>query len=50
MLSAGVQEPVLCAMEVGAATLGDAAGVNLTLGCAVGDATLGDVERTLGAL
>jgi hypothetical protein len=37
-------------MEVGASTLGDAARVNLTLGCMMGDATLGDVGRTLGAL
>ncbi len=36
-------------MEVGASTLGDAVRVNLTLGCAMGDATLGDVGRTLGA-
>ncbi len=34
-------------MEVGASTLGDAARVTLTLGCAMGDATLGDVGRTL---
>ncbi len=37
-------------MEVGASTLGDAARLNFTLGCAMGDATLGDVGRTLGAL
>jgi hypothetical protein len=48
MLSAVVQEQVRCAMEVGVSTLGDAARVNLTLGCRMGDATLGDVERTLG--
>ncbi len=50
MLSAMVQEQVRCTMEVGASTLGDAARVNLTLGCAMGDATLGDVGCTLGAL
>ena len=32
-MSAVVQERVQCAMEVGASTLGDAARVNLTLGC-----------------
>jgi hypothetical protein len=37
-------------MEVGASTLGDVVRANLTLGCAMGDATLGDVGRTLGAL
>jgi hypothetical protein len=37
-------------MEVGASTLGDAVWVNLTVGCTMGDATLGDVECTLGAL
>ena len=42
MLSAVVQEQVQCAMEVGASTLGDAARVNLTLGCVMGDANLGD--------
>ena len=36
-------------MEVGFLTLGDAARVNLTLGCGMGDATLGDVGCTLGA-
>ena len=35
-------------MEVGASTLGDAARVNLTVGCAMGDATLGDVGRNCG--
>ncbi len=35
---------------MGASTLGVASRVNLTLGCAMGDATLGDVWRTLGAL
>ncbi len=45
-----VQEQVQCTMEVGASTLGDAARVNLALGCAMGDATLGDVGCTLGAL
>ncbi len=49
MLSSVVQEGVRCAMEVGASTLGDAVRVNLTVGCTMGDATLGDVERTLGA-
>jgi hypothetical protein len=29
-------------------TLGDAARVNLTLGCGMGDATLGDAGHTLG--
>ncbi len=43
-----VQEQVRCAIEVGASTLGDAARVNLTLGCRMGDAPLGDVGRTLG--
>jgi hypothetical protein len=37
-------------MGVGASTLVDAARVNLTLGCTMGDATLGDVGHTLGAL
>jgi hypothetical protein len=37
-------------MEFGFFTLGDAARVNLTLGCMMGDATLGDVGRTLGML
>ncbi len=50
MLSEVVQERVRCTMEVGASTLGDAARVNLTVGCAISDATLGDVGRTLGAL
>jgi hypothetical protein len=36
-------------MEVRASTLGDVARVNLTVGCAMGDATLGDVGRTLRA-
>jgi hypothetical protein len=49
MLSAVVQEQVQCAMEEGVFTLGDAARVNLTLSCAMGDATLGDVGPTLGA-
>ncbi len=44
-----VQEQLQCAMEVGASTLGDAARVNLTVGCAMGDATFGNVRRTLGA-
>jgi hypothetical protein len=35
-------------MEVGASTLGDAARVNMTLACRMGDATLGDAGRTLG--
>ncbi len=48
IVSAVVREQVQCAMEVGASTLGDAARVNLTLGCAIGDATLGDVGPTLG--
>jgi hypothetical protein len=48
MLSAVVQEQVRCAMEFGYSTFGDAARVNLTLGCGRGDATLGDVGRTLG--
>jgi hypothetical protein len=48
MLSAVVRERVRCTIEVGASTLGDAARVNLTLGCGMGDATLGDVGRTLG--
>jgi hypothetical protein len=38
-----------CAMEVGASTLGNAMRVNLTVGSAMGDATLGDVGCTLGA-
>ncbi len=49
MLSAVVREQVQCSMEVGASTLGDAARVNLTLGCAMVDATLGDVGHILGA-
>jgi hypothetical protein len=43
-----VQEQVQCAMEVGVSTLGNAARVNLTLGCGMGDAALKDVGRTLG--
>jgi hypothetical protein len=35
-------------MEFGFSTLGDAARVNLTLGCGMGDATLGDVGRNCG--
>jgi hypothetical protein len=49
ILSAVVGERVRCAMEVGAFTLRDAARVNLTVGCAMGDAPLGDVGCTLGA-
>jgi hypothetical protein len=45
-----VQEQVLCAMEVGAPTLGIGVRMNLTFGCMMGDATLGNVGRTLGAL
>jgi hypothetical protein len=37
-------------MEVGASTLGVAAKVNSTVGCAMSDATLGDVGHTLGVL
>jgi hypothetical protein len=37
-------------MEVGASTLGDVARVNMTLGCRMGDVTLGDVGQTLGVL
>jgi hypothetical protein len=37
-------------MEVGTSTLGVAARMNSTFSCAMGDATLGDVGRTLGAL
>jgi hypothetical protein len=37
-------------MKMGASTLGDAAKVNLTLGCGMVDATLEDVGHTLGAL
>ncbi len=48
MLSAVVREQVQCAIEVEASTIGDAARVNFTLGCGMGDATLGDVEHTLG--
>jgi hypothetical protein len=48
MLSAVVQERVQCTMEFGFFTLRDAARVNLTLGCRMGDATLGDVGHTLG--
>ncbi len=50
MLSAIMQEQVQCAMEVGVSTLRDAARVNLTLGCAMGDTIFGDVGRTLRAL
>jgi hypothetical protein len=50
MLSAVVREQVQCTMGVGASTLGDAARVNLTLGCVMGDATRGYVGCTLGAL
>jgi hypothetical protein len=49
MGSAAVREQVRCAMEVGASTLGVAVRVNLSFGCTMGDATLGDVGRTLGA-
>jgi hypothetical protein len=49
-VSVAVRERVRCAMEVGACTLGDAARVNSTVGCAMGDATLGDVGHTLGEL
>jgi hypothetical protein len=35
---------------VGASTLGVVAKVNLTVGCVMGDATLGDVGCTLGVL
>ncbi len=38
-----VHEQVQCAMEFGFSTLGDVARVNLTFGCGMGDATLGDV-------
>ncbi len=48
-MSAVVQEPVQCAVEVGASALGDAVRVNLTLGCTMGDATFGVVGHTLGA-
>jgi hypothetical protein len=37
-------------MEVGASTLGVALRVNLTFGCTMGDATLGDLGWTLGAM
>jgi hypothetical protein len=50
MGSAVVQEHVQCAIRVGASTLGVAMKVNLTFSCAMGDATLGDVGHTLGAL
>ncbi len=50
MLSEVVREQVRCTMEVGASTLGDAARVNLTVGCTMGDATLGDAGGTLGVL
>ncbi len=49
MLSAVVREQVRCAMEFDS-TLGYAARVNWTLGCGMGDATLGDVGHTLGVL
>jgi hypothetical protein len=49
MGSAVMQEQVQCTMGVGASTLGDVARVNLTAGCAMGDATLGDVGCTFGA-
>ena len=48
MVSEVVQEQVRCAMEVGASTLGDVVRVNLTLGCGMGDAALGDVRCTIG--
>jgi hypothetical protein len=35
-------------MDVGFSTLGDAARVNLTFGCGMGDATLGDVRCNCG--
>jgi hypothetical protein len=37
-------------MGVGASTLGVVARVNLTVGCAMDDTTLGDVGCTLGTL
>jgi hypothetical protein len=40
-----VREQFRCAMEFGFSTLGDAARVNLTFGCGMGGATLGDVAR-----
>ncbi len=43
--SAAVQEHVQCAMEVGASPLGAAVRMNLTFGCAIGDAILRDVGR-----
>ncbi len=43
-------EQVRCAMEVGASTLGVTVRVYMTFGCAMVDATLGDVGCTLGAL
>ncbi len=49
MLSAVVQEQVQCTIKVRASTLGDAVRVNLTFGCTMGDATLGDVGCTFGA-
>jgi hypothetical protein len=49
MLSAVVQDQVRWAIEVGASTLGVVARVNLTVGCAMGDATFGDMGPTLGA-
>ncbi len=48
MGSAAVQNHVRCAMEVGASTHGVVPRMNLIFGCAMGDATLGDVGRTLG--
>jgi hypothetical protein len=48
MGSAAVREHVQRAMEVDDATLGAAARMNLTFGCAMGDAIIGDVGCTLG--
>jgi hypothetical protein len=48
LLLAVVQEQVRCAMEFGFSTLGDAARVNLTFGCGMGDATLVDVRCNCG--
>jgi hypothetical protein len=48
LLSVVVRERFQCAMEFGFSTFRDAARVNLTLGCGMGDATLGDVGPTLG--
>jgi hypothetical protein len=50
LLSAVVRERVRCTIEFGFSTLGDVARVNLTLGCGMGDAILGDVRCTLGVL